>query len=127
MENFLKKMEEGDVSIVNIMIKADVRGSTQAIVDSLEELSTDEVRVKIVSSGVGAINNTDVTMAETSNAIILGFNVRADSVARKESIVSGVKIEYYSIIYNLIDDVRAIMSGLLKPRAERKYYWNCRC
>jgi translation initiation factor IF-2 len=115
MENFLKKMEEGDVSIVNIMVKADVRGSAQAIVDSLEELSTDEVRVKIVSSGVGAISNNDVILANTSDAIILGFNVRADSVARRDASTMGVKIEYYSVIYNLIDDVRAMMSGHLKP------------
>lgn len=115
MENFLKKMEEGDVSVVNVMIKADVRGSTQAIVDSLEELSTDEVRVKIVSSGVGAISNNDVILAQTAGAVILGFNVRADSVARREAASLDVKIEYYSIIYNLIDDIKGIMSGLLKP------------
>jgi translation initiation factor IF-2 len=115
MENFLKKMEEGDVSIVNVMVKADVRGSAQAIVDSLEALSTDEVRVKIVSSGVGAISNNDVILANTSDALILGFNVRADSVARRDAATMNVKIEYYSIIYNLIDDVKAIMSGHLKP------------
>jgi translation initiation factor IF-2 len=115
MENFLKKMEEGDVSIVNVMVKADVRGSAQAIVDSLEELSTDEVRIKIVSSGVGAISNNDVILANTSDALILGFNVRADSVARRDAGTMNVKIEYYSIIYNLIDDVKAIMSGHLKP------------
>jgi translation initiation factor IF-2 len=115
MDAFLAKMEEGDIEIVNIMVKADVRGSAQAIVDSLEELSTSEVKVKIVSSGVGAISNTDVVLAETSNAVILGFNVRADSVAKKEAANLGVKIEYYSVIYNLIDDVKAMMSGKLAP------------
>ncbi len=115
MENFLIKMEEGDVSTVNVLLKADVRGSTQALIEALEELSTDEVRVKVVSSGVGGINTTDITLAATSNALVLGFNVRADSVARKTADNEGVRVEYYSIIYNLIDDVKAIMSGLLSP------------
>ncbi len=115
MENFLMKMEEGDVSTVNVLLKADVRGSAQALVEALEELSTDEVRVKVVSSGVGGINNTDITLAATSNALVLGFNVRTDTVARKTADNEGVRVEYYSIIYNLIDDVRAIMSGLLSP------------
>lgn len=115
MENFLQKMEEGDISTVNVLLKSDVRGSAQALVESLEELSTDEVRVKVISSGVGGINNTDITLAATSEALVLGFNVRADAVARKTADNEGVRIEYYSIIYNLIDDVKAIMSGLLSP------------
>ncbi|MBW5288570.1 MAG: Translation initiation factor 2 [Candidatus Ruthia sp. Apha_13_S6] len=115
MENFLMKMEEGDVSTVNVLLKADVRGSAQALIEALEELSTDEVRVKVISSGVGGINNTDITLAATSNALVLGFNVRADAVARKTADNEGVRVEYYSIIYNLIDDVKAIMSGLLSP------------
>jgi translation initiation factor IF-2 len=115
MENFLQKMEEGDVSTVNVLLKSDVRGSAQALVEALEELSTDEVRVKVVSSGVGGINNTDINLAATSDALVLGFNVRADAVARRTADNEGVRIEYYSIIYNLIDDVKAIMSGLLSP------------
>ncbi len=115
MDNFLQKMEEGDVSTVNVLLKSDVRGSAQALVEALEELSTDEVRVKVVSSGVGGINNTDITLAATSEALVLGFNVRADAVARKTADNEGVRIEYYSIIYNLIDDVKAIMSGMLSP------------
>ncbi|ALE52508.1 translation initiation factor IF-2 [Candidatus Thioglobus autotrophicus] len=115
MENFLQKMEEGDVSTVNVLLKSDVRGSAQALVEALEELSTDEVRVKVVSSGVGGISNTDITLAATSEALVLGFNVRADTMARKMADSEGVRIEYYSIIYNLIDDVKAIMSGLLSP------------
>ncbi|MBT3744612.1 MAG: translation initiation factor IF-2, partial [Candidatus Thioglobus sp.] len=115
MQDFLQKMEEGDVSTVNVLLKSDVRGSAQALVEALEELSTDEVRVKVVSSGVGGINNTDITLAATSGALVLGFNVRADAVARKTADSEGVRIEYYSIIYNLIDDVKAIMSGLLSP------------
>jgi len=115
MDNFLQKMEEGDVSTVNVLLKSDVRGSAQALVEALEELSTDEVRVKVVSSGVGGINNTDINLAATSDALVLGFNVRADAVARKTADNEGVRIEYYSIIYNLIDDVKAIMSGMLSP------------
>jgi translation initiation factor IF-2 len=115
MENFLQRMEEGEISTVNVLVKSDVRGSAQALVESLEELSTDEVRVKVVSSGVGGINNTDITLAATSEALVLGFNVRADAVARRTADNEGVRIEYYSIIYNLIDDVKAIMSGMLSP------------
>ncbi len=115
MEDFLQKMEASDVSTVNVLLKSDVRGSAQALVEALEELSTDEVRVKVVSSGVGGINNTDISLAATSGALVLGFNVRADAVARRNADSEGVRIEYYSIIYNLIDDVKAIMSGLLSP------------
>ena len=115
MDNFFSKMEEGDVSTVNVLLKSDVRGSAQALVEALEELSTDEVRVKVVSSGVGGINNTDIALASASEAIVLGFNVRADAVARKTADTEGVRIEYYSIIYNLIDDIKGIMSGMLAP------------
>ena len=115
MDNFFSKMEEGDVSTVNVLLKSDVRGSAQALVEALEELSTDEVRVKVVSSGVGGINNTDIALASAADAIVLGFNVRADAVARKTADTEGVRIEYYSIIYNLIDDIKGIMSGMLSP------------
>ena len=115
MDNFFSKMEEGEVSTVNVLIKSDVRGSAQALVEALEELSTDEVKVKVVSSGVGAINNTDISLASASEAIVLGFNVRADAVARKTADTEGVRVEYYSIIYNLIDDIKAIMGGMLSP------------
>ena len=115
MDNFFSKMEDGEISRVNVLIKSDVRGSAQALVEALEELSTEEVKVKVVSSGVGAINNTDISLASASDAIVLGFNVRADAVARKTADTEGVKIEYYSIIYNLIDDIKAIMGGMLSP------------
>ena len=115
MDNFFSKMEEGEISTVNILLKSDVRGSAQALVESIEELSTDEVKVKVISSGVGEINNTDISLASTSNAIVFGFNVRADAVDRKTSDTEGVRIEYYSIIYNLIDDLKAIMGGMLSP------------
>ena len=115
MDDFFSKMEEGEVSTVNVLLKSDVRGSAQALVEALEELSTDEVKVKVISSGVGAINNTDISLASASGALVLGFNVRADAVARKTADTEDVKIEYYSIIYNVIDDIKAIMGGLLSP------------
>ena len=115
MDNFFSQMEEGEISTLNILLKSDVRGSAQALVEALEELSTDEVKIKVVSSGVGAINNTDISLAGASEAIVLGFNVRADAVARKSAEEEGVRIEYYSIIYNLIDDIKSIMGGMLSP------------
>ena len=115
MDNFFSKMEDGEISTVNVLIKSDVRVSAQALVEALEELSTDEVKVKVVSSGVGAINNADISLASASEAIVLGFNVRADAVARNTADTEGVRIEYYSIIYNLIDDIKAIMGGMLSP------------
>jgi len=115
MDNFFSKMEEGEVTTVNVLIKSDVHGSAQALVEAIEELSTEEVKVKVISSGVGAINNTDISLASASEAIVLGFNVRADAVARKTADTEGVRIEYYSVIYNLIDDLKAIMGGMLSP------------
>ena len=115
MDNFFSQMEEGEISTLNILLKSDVRGSAQALVEAMEELSTDEVKIKVVSSGVGAINNTDISLAGASEAMVLGFNVRADAVARKSAEEEGVRIEYYSIIYNLIDDIKGIMGGMLSP------------
>jgi len=115
MDNFFSQMEEGEISTLNILLKSDVCGSAQALVESMEGLSTDEVKVKVVSSGIGAINNTDISLAGASEAMVLGFNVRADAVARKSAEEEGVRIEYYSIIYNLIDDIKSIMGGMLSP------------
>ena len=115
MDNFFSQMEEGEISTLNILLKSDVRGSAQALVEAMEGLSTDEVKVKVVSSGIGAINNTDISLAGASEAMVLGFNVRADAVARKSAEEEGVRIEYYSIIYNLIDDIKGIMGGMLSP------------
>ena len=115
MDNFFSQMEEGEISTLNILLKSDVCGSAQALVESMEGLSTDEVKVKVVSSGIGAINNTDISLAGASEAMVLGFNVRADAVARKSAEEEGVRIEYYSIIYNLIDDIKGIMGGMLSP------------
>ncbi|PID47624.1 MAG: translation initiation factor IF-2 [Proteobacteria bacterium] len=115
LDEMFSKMKSGEKSTLNIMLKADVNGSLEAIKDSLTRLSTEEVAVKIVSSGVGGISETDVSLAQASDAIIMGFNVRADASARRMASESGVELRYYSIIYELIDDVRDALSGLLKP------------
>ncbi len=115
MENFITNMERENIQKLNILVKADVRGSSQALTDALEQLSIDELNIKIVGSGVGAINDSDMALAIASNAVVLGFNVRADSLARKSAEKNGIDIRYYSIIYNLIDDVKAMMSGLIAP------------
>ncbi len=117
LDEMFEKMKPGagDKAIFNILLKTDVHGSLEAIRQSLTQLSTDEVAVKIISSSIGGITETDVTLAQSAEAVILGFNVRADASARRSAAESGVEIRYYSIIYELIDDVRDAMSGLLKP------------
>ena len=115
LQNAMDQMSEGDVATLNIVVKADVQGSSEAIVDALTRLSTDEVRVSIVSNGVGGLTETDMNLALTSKAVVIGFNVRADASARKLADKEGIEIRYYSIIYDLIDDVKAAMSGMLAP------------
>ena len=115
LQNAMDQMSEGDVATLNIMVKADVQGSSEAIVDALNRLSTDEVRVSIVSNGVGGLTETDMNLAMTSKAVVIGFNVRADASARKLADEEEIEIRYYSIIYDLIDDVKAAMSGMLAP------------
>jgi translation initiation factor IF-2 len=115
LENMFANMTEGEVSELNIVLKADVQGSTEAICDALEALSTAEVKVKIVGSGVGGITETDATLAAASNAIILGFNVRADASARRVVESESLDLRYYSVIYDLIDEVKQAMSGMLAP------------
>jgi len=115
LQNAMDQMSEGDVATLNILVKADVQGSSEAIVDALTRLSTDEVRVSIVSSGVGGITETDMNLAHASKAVVIGFNVRADASARKLANEEEIEIRYYSIIYDLIDDVKAAMSGMLAP------------
>ncbi|MEI2265393.1 translation initiation factor IF-2 [Erwinia sp. CGal63] len=115
LENMFANMTEGEVSELNIVLKADVQGSVEAIADSLMKLSTDEVKVKIVGSGVGGITETDATLAAASNAILVGFNVRADASARRVIDSENLDLRYYSVIYNLIDEVKQAMSGMLAP------------
>ncbi len=115
LDNLFTQMAEGEVSTVNIVLKTDVRGSLEALTDALVNLSTDEVRVAIVGSGVGGINESDANLAMASNAIMIGFNVRADSVARRLIEEEGIDLHYYSVIYDVIDEVKSAMSGMLAP------------
>ncbi len=115
LENIMSSMGKKDVPYVNVVLKTDVRGTLEALTVALNGLSTDEVRVRVIGSGVGAITESDVTLAESSEAVLLGFNVRADTTARQKSDADGIDIRYYSIIYQLIDDVKAAMSGKLEP------------
>ncbi len=115
LENIMASMGKKDVPAVNIVLKTDVRGTLEALTVALNDLSTDEVKVVIIGSGVGAITESDVTLAESSDGVLLGFNVRADTTARQKSDQDGIDIRYYSIIYELIDDVKNAMSGKLAP------------
>ncbi|RLT99370.1 translation initiation factor IF-2 [Ketobacter sp.] len=115
LENIFENMGAGEAASVNIVLKTDVRGSLEALQTALIDLSTDEVKVNIVSSGVGGINESDVNLALTSNAVVIGFNVRADGSARKLCQEEGIELRYYSVIYDIIEDVKNAMSGLLEP------------
>ncbi len=120
LENIFANMEEGKVSELNIVLKTDVQGTCEAICDSLLKLSTDEVKVKIIGSGVGGITETDATLAAASSAIILGFNVRADASARRVIENESLDLRYYSVIYNLIDEIKQAMSGMLAPEYKQQ-------
>lgn len=115
LEDMFTQMQEGEVNTLNILLKADVQGSLEAISDALVKLSTSEVKVKIVASGVGGISESDVNLAVASNAIIIGFNVRADGSAKRMIEEQGVDLHYYSIIYELLDEVKNAMTGMLAP------------
>ncbi len=115
LEDMFSQMKEGEAEFVSLIIKSDVHGSAEALRDALTRLSTDEVKVKVLGSGVGGITETDATLAAASNAVIIGFNVRADAAARATIKESGVDVRYYSIIYEAIDDVKSALSGLLAP------------
>ena len=115
LDQLFSQLKDGEAKTVNIIIKADVQGSMEALKESLLKLSTDEVKVVLVASGVGGITGSDANLAVTSNAILLGFNVRADAAARRVVEEKGLDLRYYSIIYELIDDVKKALSGLLSP------------
>ena len=115
LENLFENMGSAETKTVNIVLKTDVRGSLEALTGALHDLGTDEVKVNLVSAGVGAINESDVNLAMTSEGVLLGFNVRADSKAKKLCEQEGLDLRYYSVIYELIDDVKSAMSGLLAP------------
>ncbi|MCF6336750.1 MAG: translation initiation factor IF-2 [Gammaproteobacteria bacterium] len=115
LESMFSQMEEGEVNTLNLVVKADVQGSVEALNESLTKLSTDEVRVKIVASGVGGINESDVNLAVASSAVMIGFNVRADASAKRIIEEDGIDLHYYSVIYDAIDEVKNSLSGMLAP------------
>ena len=115
LENMFEQMAEGEVKNLPLIIKADVQGSQEALVTSLQKLSTSEVRVQVVHAAVGGISESDVNLAVASKAVILGFNTRADAQARKLAEANGIDIRYYNIIYDAIDEIKAAMGGMLSP------------
>ena len=122
LEDVFSSVRDGQVPAVNIVLKADVQGSAEALREALTSLTADEsdVKVKVISSGVGGINESDVNLAAASNAIIIGFNVRADGSSRRMIEENGIELKYYSVIYNAIDDVKAAASGLMAPETREK-------
>ncbi|MFO1435990.1 MAG: translation initiation factor IF-2 [Gammaproteobacteria bacterium] len=118
LENVFSRMEEGKLTTLAVLVKADVQGSAEALSDALTKLSNDEVSVNVVASGVGGITESDVNLALTSNAMIIGFNVRADASARKIIEAEKIDLRYYSIIYDVIDDVKAALTGMLSPEVK---------
>jgi translation initiation factor IF-2 len=115
LENIFENMGEAEASILPLIIKSDVQGSYEALATSLQKLSTDEVKVSIIHSGVGGITESDVNLAAASKAVIIGFNVRADVGARKVIESTGVDVRYYTIIYEAVDEIRAALTGMLAP------------
>jgi translation initiation factor IF-2 len=115
LDDMFNKMEAGDLKTLNVVIKGDVHGSVEAVSQGLQKLSTDMVQVRVVGSGVGGINETDAQLAAASDAILIGFNVRADNTARKVIAEKGLDVQYFSIIYDLLDVVTKAMTGMLEP------------
>ncbi|MBQ2421115.1 MAG: translation initiation factor IF-2, partial [Clostridia bacterium] len=116
LDNFFDQFSDGDVKELNVIVKADVQGSVEAVRQSLEKLSNEEVRVSVVHGGVGAINESDVMLANTSNAIIVGFNVRPEAGAKESAARDSVEIRTYRVIYDCIEEIEAAMKGMLAPK-----------
>ena len=120
LDNLFSQMEKGNLKQLNLIVKADVQGSVEALKQSLEKLSNDEVRVKVIHSAAGAVTESDVTLAKVSNAIIIAFNVRPVATAKQEAEKDDVEIKQYSVIYHALDDVEAAMKGMLDPKFEEE-------
>ena len=120
LDDLFSRIQQGEMKDFNIIVKADVQGSAEAVKSSLEKLSNDEVRVQVIHSGVGAINESDVMLAATSNAIIVGFNVRPDAAARDNAARSNVEIRMYRVIYDCINEIEAAMKGMLAPKFQEQ-------
>ena len=124
LDNLFSQMEEGKLKVLNLIVKADVQGSVEAVKQSLEKLQNEEVRVKVIHSAVGAVNQSDVTLAKVSHAIIIAFNVRPDHTAKEMAEKEEVEIKQYSVIYQAIEDVESAMKGMLAPKYEEKVIGN---
>lgn len=120
LEGFMNRMRQGEIKTLNIVLKADVQGSIEALAESLEKLSASEITVRVISKAVGGFNESDVNLALASNALLIGFNVRADATARRLAAQEGVQINYYSIIYDVVDDIRKAILGILGPEIKEK-------
>ena len=116
LDNLFAKMQEGEMKELNLIVKADVQGSAEAVKASLEKLSNDEVRVRVIHAGVGAINESDILLASTANAIVVGFNVRPDAAAAASAQRANVDLRMYRVIYDAIDEIEAAMKGMLAPK-----------
>ncbi len=124
LDNLFSQMEQGNLKVLNLIVKADVQGSVEAVKQALEKLENEEVKVKVIHSATGAVNQSDVTLAKVSNAIIIAFNVRPDNMAKEMAEKDEVEIKQYSIIYQAIEDVEAAMKGMLEPKYEEKVIGN---
>ena len=124
LEQMMSQLQNSGLKEFPLVIKGDVQGSIEAIVAALDKLGTDEVRARIVHAGAGAITESDVSLAETSDAVIIGFNVRANKQARQAADQSGIEVRYYNIIYDLVDDIKQAMSGLLSPERRETFIGN---
>jgi translation initiation factor IF-2 len=121
ISDIFKESGKGKLKFLNIIIKGDVHGSVEAIAGTISKLSTDEVAIKIIHSATGGISESDVSLATASGAMIIGFNVRANPSAKELANAKGVELRYYSIIYNLVDDLKLLLSGLLTPLKSEEY------
>ena len=124
LDNLFSQMEEGNLKVLNLIVKADVQGSVEAVKQSLEKLQNEEVKVKVIHAATGGVNQSDVTLAKVSNAIIIAFNVRPDNVAKEMAEKDEVEIKQYSIIYQAIEDVESAMKGMLEPKYQEKVIGN---
>jgi translation initiation factor IF-2 len=120
LENMFEQMGEGEKKVLNLLIKADVQGSQEALIHALTRLGSDEVKVTVVHAGVGGITESDVNLAMASRAVIIGFNTRADGAARKLAETSGIQLKYYNIIYEAVDEIKAALSGMLAPEKKEQ-------
>ena len=124
LDEMFSQIQAGEIKEVAIVVKADVQGSVEAIVQSAQNLSNDEVSVRVLHTGVGGINESDVTLAKASNAVMVGFNVRANAQARQLAEAEGLDIRYYAIIYNLVDDLKSMLTGMLAPQIRETFLGN---